>query len=60
MRPPGRHGERVRAKKKSRHCSPGRAKFKIEHTEGDDLFKETGKCNKLMQVIDPKAMSTRN
>ena len=37
MRPPGRDrdGERVRAKKKCRHRSPGRAKFKIEHTEGD-------------------------
>jgi hypothetical protein len=62
MRPPGRDRdrERVRAKKKSRHRSPGRAKFKIEHGEGADLFKETGKWNKLMQVIDPEAMSTRN
>lgn len=42
-------------KKKFRHRSSGPAKTRIEHTEGDDLYRDTGKWNKLTRIVDRQA-----
>jgi hypothetical protein len=42
-------------KQKTRHRSPGGNKFKIEVTEGDDLYGQTGELRKLNRVIDRKS-----
>jgi len=39
-------------KQRFRHRSPGRENYDIQHIEGDDLHKSTGKWNWLSWVID--------
>jgi phage FluMu protein Com len=43
---------KVESKLKFTHRSPGKGKFRFKHTEGDDLFREIGKWNKVRRVID--------
>lgn len=43
---------KVQDKLKFRHRSPGGNGFKVEHTEGDDLHRKTGRWSKLKRIID--------
>jgi len=46
-------GITVDNKQKTRHRSPaGKNTFNVEVTEGDDLYRDTGKWNKLRRKVD--------
>jgi hypothetical protein len=45
-------GFAIGEKRLFRHRSPGRDNYKIQHIEGDDLYRNTGKWSWLRWVID--------